>query len=329
MFRYAALIVAVYALAASLAACGGDDGSSQTSSSSDEPTTLKVGVIPIIDVAPLYLGIQKGFFERRGLKIEPELAEGGAAIVPAVISGSNEIGFSNNVSLFIASSKGLPVKIISEGVGISPDATAGDSDVGYCEVLAPKDSSILGPADLAGKTIAVNTLNNIGDVTIKAALERNGVDPSGVKFSEIPFPDMLAALNAGRVDAAWECEPFVSQGLEEGAVGVLNNYAETDPELSVATYFASEEWLQENPEVAKRFVDALHESLDYAAAHPDEARAATKEYTKLPPEALKKLGLPEWRSELNRESLESLAALTAKYGLTDGPANLDTLVQEP
>ena len=68
----------------------------------DEQTTLTVGVIPIADVAPLYLGIKEGFFEEENLKIEPQLAEGGAAITPAVLSGDFQIGFSNTVSLLIA-----------------------------------------------------------------------------------------------------------------------------------------------------------------------------------------------------------------------------------
>ena len=73
-------------------------------------------MIPIADVAPLYLGIKKGFFEEEKLTIEPQLAEGGAAIIPSVMSGDYQIGFSNAVSLLIAASKDLPVQIISQGV---------------------------------------------------------------------------------------------------------------------------------------------------------------------------------------------------------------------
>lgn len=336
MRRTLAVLLALAAALVPLTGCGGSSSSSADSGSggsdSGKQVTLKVGVIPIIDVAPLYLGMKKGFFAKQNLKLEPVLAAGGAAIVPAVVSGANQIGFSNNVSLFIASSKGLPLKIISEGVGISPTSSAGGpggGDVGYCEVIAKKGKGISKPADLVGKNIAVNTLNNIGDVTIKAALDKHGVDPGSVKFSEIGFPDMLTALDSGRVDAVWECEPFVSQGMASGDVPVLNNYADTDPHLSVATYFTTQQWLEQNADVAKRFTTALHQSFDYASSHPAEARAATLDYTKIPKAAAMKVGLPEWRSELNRESLTHLADLTAKYGLTDQPADLGTLIQEP
>ena len=97
-----------------LAACGGDSGGG---GQAGKPATLKVGVIPIADVAPLYLGRKKGFFKKEKLTIDPQLAEGGAAITPAVVSGDFQIGFSNTISLLIASSKNLPVEIITQGEG--------------------------------------------------------------------------------------------------------------------------------------------------------------------------------------------------------------------
>ena len=73
-------------------------------------------------------------------------------------------------------------------------------------------SDIKEPKDLEGKTIAANTLNNICEVTINATLEEKGVDVSKLKYTEIPFPEMVGALEKGRVDAACVVEPFVSPG---------------------------------------------------------------------------------------------------------------------
>ena len=158
-----ALLVLVCALA--VGSCGGDDDDGGGDSGSSEPVTLKVGVIPIADVAPLYLGIKQGFFDDERLKIEPQLAEGGAAITPAVLSGDFQIGFSNTISLLIAASKGLPVQIISQGVLAGKD----ESDA-WADLLVLKDGPVKDAKDLEGKTIAVNTLNNICEVTIKACL---------------------------------------------------------------------------------------------------------------------------------------------------------------
>jgi NitT/TauT family transport system substrate-binding protein len=63
-FTFSTAIVCSLALAA-VAGCGGDDnggGGGGGGTEAAKPTTIKVGTIPIADVAPLYLGIKKGFF---------------------------------------------------------------------------------------------------------------------------------------------------------------------------------------------------------------------------------------------------------------------------
>ena len=55
--------------------------------------------------------------------------------------------------------------------------------------------------DLAGKTIAVNALKGVGEIVIRAALSKLGVDRNSVKLVAMPFPAMRAALNNGQVDA--------------------------------------------------------------------------------------------------------------------------------
>jgi NitT/TauT family transport system substrate-binding protein len=166
---------AAVALATTLAACGGDGGSSDTSSSgsgSGEMRSIKVGAIPIVDVAPIYLGVEQGFFKSEGLDVKLELAQGGAAIVPAVMSGQYQFGFSNTTSLLLASSQGLPLKVLTAGA-VSTGKTGAD----FGAVVAMPDSGIKSAADLAGKTVAVNTLRNIGDTTVRAVIDKAGADP--------------------------------------------------------------------------------------------------------------------------------------------------------
>ena len=319
--RVAALMLAL-AFSAGVAACG-DDDDGNGGGGGGGPTTLNVGVIPIADVAPLYLGMKKGFFEDEQLTIKPQLAEGGAAITPAVVSGDFQIGFSNIISLLIAASQDLPVQIISQGV------LAGTSEEdAWADLLVLKDGPIKDAKDLEGKTIAVNTLKNICEVTIKASLEKEGVAVDQLKFTEVPFPDMNAALEAGRVDGACVVEPFVSQGKAGKARGIDPFYVRTAPDLTVATYFTSTQYAEQNADVVDRFVSAMNKSLTYAQSHPDEVRDVLLEYTEIPPEAAEAIKLPVWRPDLNEPTIELLSELSLKYGLIEEQPDLDDLIRE-
>jgi NitT/TauT family transport system substrate-binding protein len=319
-WRVVALLLAL-ACAAGTAGCGDDDDGG--GGGEGEPATLNVGVIPIADVAPLYLGMKKGFFEEEQLTIKPQLAEGGAAITPAVVSGDFQIGFSNTISLLIAASQDLPIEIISQGV------LAGKSEEqAWADLLVLKDGPIKTPKDLEGKTIAVNTLKNICEVTIKASLEKDGVAVDTLEFAEVPFPDMNAALEAGRVDAACVVEPFVSQGKAGAARGIAPFYVRTAPDLTVATYFTSTQYAEENADVVDRFVSAMNRSLTYAQSHPQEVRDVLLEYTEIPPEAAEAIKLPVWRPDLNEPTIELLSELSLKYGLIEEQPDLEELIRD-
>jgi NitT/TauT family transport system substrate-binding protein len=322
------LALVLIAALAGVVGCGGDDSDSGGGGGGGggEPATLKVGVIPIADVAPLYVGMAQGFFKQEKLTIEPQLAEGGAQIVTSTVSGEYQIGFSNTTSLIIAASKKLPLKIIAQGV---LGASKPTPDQAWDAVLVKKGSSIASPKDLEGKTVSVNTLQNVGPLTINTALDQRGVDYSKLKYLEVPFPDANAALQAGRVDAVWVVEPFVSQGKAEGSRPLLFPYEETAADFTVATYFATDQYISENEDVVDRFVRAMNKSLEYAQGHPEAVRKAVLDYTQIPPPAAKAMNLPQWRADLNRPTIEKTAQLAEKYGYVKAQPDLDELIREP
>jgi NitT/TauT family transport system substrate-binding protein len=315
--RYVVLAVACALL---VGACG-DDEESGGAGGGDEVTTLKVGVIPIADVAPLYLGMKKGFFKKENLEIEPQLAEGGAAIVPSVVSGDYQFGFSNVTSLIIAASKNLPVQIVSQGV-----LGGTGKDDAWDGVVVPKGSDIKTPQDFEGKSVAVNTLNNIGPLAMNNSMEKAGADYTKIKYVEVPFPEMNAALEAGRVDAAWEVEPAFSGGKAAGGKAIMNPYEETAPNLTVATYFATKDYIGKNGDVVERFKRAIEKSLDYASQNPDEVREVIGTYTEIPPEVLDKITLPQWTPDLNVPTIELNAELSEKYGFIEEQPSIDDLI---
>jgi NitT/TauT family transport system substrate-binding protein len=303
-------------------ACGGsDDEPSATGGDGGELDAVTVGVIPIVDVAPIYLGDEQGFFEEQGIDLTLEAAQGGAAVVPGVVSGQFQFGFSNMTSLLLAAEEGLPLQIVANGV-----ASTGEQGADFGAVVAKPDSGITDAAGLAGKRVAVNTLNNIGTTTVNESIRAAGGDPSGVEYVELPFPDMPAALDAGNVDAIWVVEPFLTIAKNSGAAVVASNYVDAADDLTVATYFTSKQLAGEDADLVERFTTALEQSLEYASENEDETRAILSSYTEIDQAVIEAMTLPAWPSEINRESIEQLAALAVDDGLLSEEPDLDALL---
>jgi NitT/TauT family transport system substrate-binding protein len=299
-------VLAVAALLSLTAACGDDDGDI----AAGETVPVKVGAIPIVDVAPLHLGVAKGFFKEQGLDVQVINTTGGAAAVPGVVSGQFDFAFGNVVSLIVARSQGLELKAIAEG-----NSSTGVQGKDFGGVVVPKDSPITSAAQLSGKTVAVNNLKNVGDTTIRASIRKAGGDPSKVNFVELAFPDMPAAVANKRVDAAWIVEPFFTVAQDQGARVIASNFVDAAPNMTVATYFTAQQTLDEKPELATRFTAAVKKSLQYAQENPDEVRQVLLTYTKISPEVAERLTLPAWPQEINKESVQTLADLMQQDGL--------------
>ncbi|MGY4978350.1 ABC transporter substrate-binding protein [Streptomyces sp. 900105755] len=303
------------------AACGSSGGSSSTAGSSGGTTTVKVGIIPIVDVAPLYLGQKEGFFSKRGLKLSTTLAQGGAAIVPGVTSGQFQFGFSNVTSLMIAQSSGVPVQAIANGV-----ASTGVAGKDFGGLVVKKGSSITSPKQLEGKKVAVNTLKNINETAVRESVRKAGGDPDKVDFVELAFDQMPAALDKGQIDAAMAVEPALATMKLQGATEIASPLVDVAQNLTVAMYFTSTSYAQKNPAVVKKFQEAVAESLSYADAHPDEVRQIVTTYTKTPADVLAKVTLPKWPAEANRASIETLEKLSEQDGLFKAAPDLDKLL---
>jgi NitT/TauT family transport system substrate-binding protein len=303
-------------LAAACASPAADNGGG----SSGGTTKVTVGVIPIVDVAPIYLGKQKGYFSSRGIDLNLVQAQGGAAIVPAVVSGQYQFGFSNITSLFVAKDKGIDLKITGPG-----NSSTGKEGADFGAVVVPADSPIKSPKDLAGKTVSVNTLKNVGDITVRASVRKDGGDADAVKFTELAFPDMPAALTSKRIDAAWVVEPFLSVAKSQGARVVAWTFVDTAPNLPIAAYFTSGKTAA-NTGLVTRFTEAMNRSLAYAQSHPDEARATIPTYTRITTDQAKAMILPQWPTQIDRTALQTLADLSVQDGLVSRAPDLSSLL---
>lgn len=303
-----------------LTGCTDSDAANDTtgSESAEDLTPATIGVIPIADTAPVYLGESKGFFEDAGIDLTIETATGGAAIVPAVVSGDYQFGFSNTLSLMVAADKGLPLHIVSPA-----SATTGDTAKDFGAVIVKADSDIESPADLEGATVSSNSLGNINDTIVRTLVDEAGADSSTIDFVEVPFPDAVAAIENDQVDAAFVVEPFVSAALAAGDRVITYAYADFDPKLDVAVYFTTNDV---DSDLADKFQSAMVKSLKYAQDNPEEVRSIIATYTETPAETLAAITLPAFPSEIDRGAQEKLAEAAQKYGVLTAEPDFDSLL---
>lgn len=309
-----------------LTSCGGGEDApaeGETAAQGGGLTEVSIGVIPIVDVAPIYLGVQEGIFEDHGLDVDLTLAQGGAAIIPAVQSGDFDFGFSNITSLVIGKSKGLPLQVVAPG-----PQTTGEAGDDFSSLLVPEDSDAESIVDLEGQRVAVNTLNNINDTVLKEGMRQEGGDRDSMDLVEVAFPDMGGQLESGNVDAIMAVEPFATMAMNEGAQEIYSPYAQPIEDLTIAAYFASTDRIAEDPETVDAFIAAMKESQQYAEDHPDDAKAILSEYTEIEPDVVDELTMPKFPQQVTRDSIQRIIDLSEETGLIDETVNIDDLLHE-
>lgn len=317
----AAALVALAALTTTLAGCGGSGSGSGQGSGSGETTALAVGIVGLTTDAPLYLAKEKGWFAEQGLTVDINTGGGAAAIIPSLVNGERQIGTGNLISVLKANTQGLPLQAIA---GQNNSAASADDKAHITSaVMVPPDSPIRTEADLVGKTIAVNSLNGLGDLTIKATLEGDKIDPAGLKFVEMQFPDMAAAATSGRVDAVWLVEPYMTAGADAGLRPVLYNFEGPALDFPIGVYFATRQFVAQNPETVRKFRTVIDRATEYAKSHEDETRAVVASYTKIPPATLQKMALPNYSPTLDKDKVALLGQLMVRYGVVDKTPDLD------
>ncbi len=123
--------------------------------------------------------------------------------------------------------------------------------------MAKKDSPIKSAADLKGKKIAVNTFNNLSQLTAEVQMRVAGVTATQDQFVEKPYPDMPAALENGQVDAAAMVEPFITVASKAGARIVTDQMTGPTEDFPVAGWLTTESIANKYPKTLAAFQRAL------------------------------------------------------------------------
>jgi NitT/TauT family transport system substrate-binding protein len=321
----AAVSLAIAVLAAACGSSASTSSSTSTSATSSpsssklETTHIVVGALPIVDTAGLYLALKNGYFKQAGLDVTVTPIQQSTAALPDMLHGTVDIvAGANYVSWFQAQAKGAAsLKILASGTVCTP-TTFG--------VLALPSSHITKPADLAGKTIAVNLTNNVQTLTTDVMLKAAGVTPSSVHYVVIPFPDMITALTAHRVDAISAVEPFATGARAAGAQMVLSECQGPTASFPLSGYFATSSWVQSHPNAARAFQQALEKGQAYAGSNPQSIRSILPTYTKITSAAAAKLGLNSYPSTLDASPMQRIVTMMVSGGMLAKPLDVNSLL---
>ncbi len=239
---------------------------------------IRIGYWPIAAGLPFYAALELGYFKEAGLDVEALKFAGAQQVMEAVLSGRAD-GTSNGTG--------------SANIAIGEIAQPGTFKI-FCsnpsnvknvldEVIVPVASTAKVMADLKGKRIGSGP--GIQNVTLaRTVLERGGA--TGATVVELPIGQHVAALAAGQIDGAYTLEPTGTIGRLNGSTrvleaGVISRYVLGDP---MAPWFGgsaslASDFIQKNPEAAKKFIAAYGKGVAYVRSKPVEARQHLKGYT--------------------------------------------------
>ena len=315
--RILATLTAAAGLAA-VAACG--TGTATTGPAPLASTHVAVAVVPITDAAPFMLAVQRGYFTRAGLHVTYTLTPQSTAAAADLVQGSvNVIAAANYVSFFAAQAHGaMNIKVLAANSQCGTDTQA---------VLALPGSGITKPADLAGKTIAVNVSPNIQTLTITRQLQANGVNAAGVRFVVIPFAAMASALQAHRVAAISEVEPFLSSTeVSLGAQPVLQQCTGPTAGIPLGGYLTTAAWVSAHPATAKAFQRAVEQGQALAATDRAAVEKILPSYMPIGKGTAALVNLNIFPVTADPVQLQRVADLMQAGGMLAGPLNVAPLV---
>ena len=199
--------------ALSLMAAGVSAGALATPAWAQSNPTLRIGVLPVESAAEAFYARDLGYFAKAGLDVTITTMANTPSIVAAVVGGALDIGYTTIDSVASIHAHGIPLVVIAPATDYIDPLT-----VKTAGILVRPDSPIRTAKDLAGKTIALPALHSLGTTGASAWIDANGGDSSTVNYVEIPFPAEPAALDAGRVDAIFEVEPFFGAASKNNRV---------------------------------------------------------------------------------------------------------------
>ncbi|WP_436764250.1 ABC transporter substrate-binding protein [Streptosporangium sp. V21-05] len=285
-------------------------GCSPDGANSDD--AVRIALIPATPPSLPLIAEKNGDFTAQDLKVKiSSLPSTSITTFAPALGRQYDIAWGTPADVIAASAQGHDITVIA-GAYVDSD------DRSQAQIFASKSSKVTSLAGLTGKRIATPSLSGTLYLAVLTSLKKTGVDVKDVTLVEVPFPNMLDQLNAGRVDAIATIQPFI------GGVKAAGHAALGDPFLSVASptvagmWIADRQWADKNPKKVASFIAGLNAADTWVSSHDQEARSFLSAALKLPPQVMANVPLPDWDSSISSDALAPWIDAVAASGQVNG-----------
>jgi NitT/TauT family transport system substrate-binding protein len=275
--------------------------------------TLRIATISLESGCEAAYARDMGFLAKAGLEGDVQTMVNGAAIAAAVVSGGIDIGYIPVDTLAAIHQKGIPLVVVAPCTEYASGAQTG-------ALLVGPNSPVRTGKDLAGKTVAVVALNGVTHLATRAWIDQTGGHSTTVKYVELSPSAMPAALDAGRIDAAYDGEPYLEIAKKTDRVLFYGNDAIAKHYLS-SVWCAATPWVNDHRDTVRRFASAMRETVQWASKNPARAAELYATYSKTDPAVIASTPRVRFTDQLTPSMVQPLIDASAKYnGFKSFPA---------
>jgi NitT/TauT family transport system substrate-binding protein len=209
----------------------------------------------------VYVAEDQGFFEENGLDITIKGYGSGKACADALINGEVDVSTSAG---FVFVSNSL------DYTDLRVFGTVATAQVK--ELVARKDKGITTIDDLAGKKIGV-TRKSGAEFLFGVFLTLNALSYKDVELVDLRPSEIVEAISNGDIDAGFTWDPYTYNIKRELGENVISWFGGEDFYFVLLT---KEDWIENNPVAAERFIKSLLEAEDYIKDNSEEAKEFAK-----------------------------------------------------
>lgn len=269
-----------------------------------------------------WYAVDAGYLDRAGITATLQTFAGSGATSTALAAGAIDLAVIDAIAVANAQSHGV------DFVGIAPSGlfrVAEPSSV----LCVDKSSTLSSAKDLVGKLVSVPSLQSLTTVSIQAWLKRNKVDPSAVKFVEIPFGGVAAALAHGTVACGYIGEPLLSEALATTARQFAVPYVVFGDVSAINVWVTSRAWLEKNRDLARRFTAAMYATAAWANQHTDLTAPILAKYAKIDLERVHTMRRATYATSFNPNLIKSQLEVAAEFKAIPRAYAVDEILVKP